>query len=237
MPTFREALRFWIRLGFINFGGPAGQIALMHREIVERRRWIPEEQFLRALNFCMLLPGPEAQQAAIYIGWLMHGTPGGVVAGAFFVIPSIFVLLFLSWLVAAHAQVPAVAGLLYGVQPVVIAVVAEAVLRIGRRALSHRALYLFAAAAFAGLYFFSVPFPLIIAAAAAAGAALQRKLPGVFQPSGHPAPAASQSGGTGPAGLKGCFAQNRFIIHLHRNNVVDKKNTCLLTGERGLRPL
>lgn len=200
MPTFRDALRFWIRLGFINFGGPAGQIALMHREIVERRRWIPEDQFLRALNFCMLLPGPEAQQAAIYIGWLMHGTPGGVVAGAFFVIPSIFVLLFLSWLVAAHAQVPAVAGLLYGVQPVVIAVVAEAVLRIGRRALSHRALYLFAAAAFAGLYFLAVPFPLIIAAAAAAGVALQRKLPGVFQPSGHPVPVASQSGGTGPDG-------------------------------------
>ncbi|MEK7283154.1 MAG: chromate efflux transporter, partial [Acidobacteriota bacterium] len=185
MATFREALRFWVKLGFINFGGPAGQIAIMHREIVERRRWIPEEQFLRALNFCMILPGPEAQQLAIYIGWLMHGTPGGVVAGVFFVLPSIFVLLFLSWLVAAHAQVPAVAGLLYGVQPVVIAVVVEAVLRIGRRALRHRALYLFAGAAFVGIYFLSIPFPLIVAAAATAGKALQRALPRVFRPAGH----------------------------------------------------
>ncbi len=186
--TFREALRFWVTLGFINFGGPAGQIALMHREIVERRRWIGEEQFLRALNFCMILPGPEAQQLAIYIGWLMHGTKGGVVAGVFFVLPSVFVLLILSWLVAAHAQVPAVAGLLYGVQPVVIAIVVEAVLHIGRRALRHRALYLFAGAAFAGIHFFSIPFPLIIAAAAAAGIVLQRALPGVFGPLRHAIP-------------------------------------------------
>ena len=206
MATFRKALRFWVKLGFINFGGPAGQIALMHREIVERRRWIPEEQFLRALNFCMILLGPEAQQLAIYIGWLMHGTPGGVVAGVFFVLPSVFVLLSLSWLVAAHAQVPAVAGLLYGVQPVVIAVVVEAVLRIGRRALRHRALYLFAGAAFVGICFLSIPFPLIVAAAAMAGIALQRALPRVFSPAGqavppghaapdaHAAPAASHPG-------------------------------------------
>ncbi len=194
MATFREALRFWVKLGCINFGGPAGQIAIMHREIVERRRWIPEEQFLRALNFCMILPGPEAQQLAIYIGWLMHGTPGGVVAGVFFVLPSVFVLLFLSWLVAAHAQVPAVAGLLYGVQPVVIAIVVEAVLRIGRRALRHRALYLFAGAAFVGIHFLSIPFPLIVAAAATAGIALQRALPRVFRPAGHAAPTASHPG-------------------------------------------
>ncbi|MBI1950114.1 MAG: chromate efflux transporter [Acidobacteria bacterium] len=198
--TFREALRFWVKLGFINFGGPAGQIALMHREIVERKRWIGEEQFLRALNFCMILPGPEAQQLAIYVGWLMHGTIGGVVAGVFFVLPSVFVLLALSWLVAAHAQVPAIGGLLYGVQPVVIAIVVEAVLRIGRRALRHRALYLFAGAAFAGIHFLSIPFPLIIAAAATAGIALQRALPGALGPprhavpAGHAAPAAARPG-------------------------------------------
>jgi len=183
--SFRSALRFWVKLGFINFGGPAGQIAIMHREIVERMRWIPEEQFQRALNFCMILPGPEAQQLAVYIGWLLHGTPGGIAAGALFVIPSIFVLLFLSWLVAAHARVPAVAGLLYGVQPVVIAIVAEAVLRIGRRALRHPALYLFAAGAFTAIYFLSVPFPLIVAVAAAAGLLLERAHPGTLHPRGQ----------------------------------------------------
>src|SRR5439155_15396012 len=148
-----------------------------HREIVERRRWIPEEQFLRALNFCMILPGPEAQQLAVYIGWLLHGAPGGITAGTLFVAPSIFVLLALSWLVAAHAQVPAVAGLLYGVQPVVIAIVAQAVLRIGRRTLRRPALYLFAAAAFIAIFFFSAPFPLIVAGAAAGGILLERALP------------------------------------------------------------
>ena len=162
--SFREALRFWVKLGFISFGGPAGQIAIMHREVVERRRWIPEEQFLRALNFAMILPGPEATQLAIYVGWLMHGTAGGVSAGALFIIPSFFVLLVLSWLVAAHAQVAAVAGILYGVQPVVIAIVAEAVFRIGRRTLRHTVLALFAAAAFVAIYVFAVPFPLIVAA-------------------------------------------------------------------------
>ena len=182
--SFREALRFWVKLGFINFGGPAGQIAIMHREIVERRRWIPEEQFLRALNFCMILPGPEAQQLAVYIGWLLHGTAGGIAAGVLFVVPSIFVLLVLSWLVAAHAQVPAVAGLLYGVQPIVFAIVAEAVLRIGRRTLHHPALYSFAAAAFIAIDFFSVPFPLIVAAAAAGGVLLERALPEAFRPRG-----------------------------------------------------
>src|SRR5882762_2825855 len=172
--SFSEALRFWVKLGFISFGGPAGQIAIMHREVVERRRWISEERFLHALNYCMLLPGPEAQQLAIYIGWLLHKTRGGIAAGVLFVVPSIFVLLGLSYLVAAHADVPAVAGLLYGVRPVVIAIVAEAVLRIGRRTLRHPALYLFAAAAFIAIAFFSVPFPLIVAAAAALGILLER---------------------------------------------------------------
>ena len=121
--SFKEALRFWTKLGFISFGGPAGQIAIMHQEVVERRKWIGEDQFLRALNFCMLLPGPEAQQLATYIGWRLHGTWGGIAAGSLFVIPSIFVMLLLSYLAVAHIDIPAVAAAFYGIQPVVVAVV------------------------------------------------------------------------------------------------------------------
>ena len=168
---FREAFWFWVKLGFINFGGPAGQIAIMHRELVDNKRWVSEQQYLRTLNFCMLLPGPEAQQVATYIGWRLHGTLGGIVAGTFFVIPSIFVLLLLSYLAVAHSDVPAINGLLYGVQPVVIAIVVEAVIRIGRRTLNHAVLVAFAVLAFVALYFFSVPFPLVILAAAIGGAA------------------------------------------------------------------
>jgi chromate transporter len=135
-------------LGFISFGGPAGQIAIMHRELVDRRRWISEERFLHALNYCMLLPGPEAQQLAIYIGWLLHRTWGGIVAGAFFVIPSIFILLALSYVYAAYGNLPAVAGVLAGFKPVVVAIVVEAVLNIGGRALKRRAHFVVAAAAF-----------------------------------------------------------------------------------------
>jgi chromate transporter len=182
---FREAFWFWVKLGFINFGGPAGQIAIMHRELVERKRWVTEGQFLRALNFCMVLPGPEAQQVATYIGWRLHGIPGGVVAGAFFVIPSIFVLLLLSWLAAAHSDVPAIGGLLYGVQPVVIAIVLSAVLRIGGRALSHGVLVAFAVAAFVAIYFLALPFPAVIAVAALGGVVLRWWLPDVFRPQGH----------------------------------------------------
>ena len=182
---FWEAFWFWVKLGFINFGGPAGQIAIMHRELVERKRWVSERQYLRTLNFCMLLPGPEAQQVATYIGWRLHGTLGGIVAGSFFVIPSIFVLLLLSWLAVAHSDVPAVTGLLYGVQPVVIAIVVEAVLRIGRRALGHAVLILFAVLAFFALYFFSIPFPIVIVAAAAGGLVLQRFVPDAFRQGGH----------------------------------------------------
>lgn len=174
---FWEAFWFWVKLGFVNFGGPAGQIALMHRELVEKRGWVSEKQYLRILNFCMLLPGPEAQQVATYIGWRLHGALGGVVAGAFFVIPSIFVLLVLSWLAVAHSDVPAITGLLYGVQPVVIAVVVEAVMRIGRRTLSHIALAGFAAASFVAIYFLSVPFPAVVLAAALGGILLGRFVP------------------------------------------------------------
>jgi chromate transporter len=177
---FKDALKFWTKLGFISFGGPAGQIAIMHQEVVEKRQWIGENPFLRALNFCMLLPGPEAQQLATYIGWRLHGTLGGIAAGSLFVIPSIFVMLLLSYLAVAHIDIPAVAAAFYGIQPVVVAVVVEAVLRIGKKALKHRVQYGFAALAFVAIYFFRVPFPYIVAGAAIGGLLMQRSLPQVF---------------------------------------------------------
>src|SRR5919107_3234090 len=183
--SFGEAFWFWVKLGFINFGGPAGQIAIMHRELVENKRWISEKQYLRTLNFCMLLPGPEAQQVATYIGWRLHGTLGGIVAGSFFVIPSIFVLWLLSYLAAAHSDVAAITGLLYGVQPVVIAIVVEAVLRIGKRTLNHTILFVFAILAFIALYFLSIPFPLVVIAAGLAGLLLSRAVPEAFLGGGH----------------------------------------------------
>ena len=177
---FKEALKFWTKLGFISFGGPAGQIAIMHQEVVDRKRWVGENQFLRALNFCMLLPGPEAQQLATYIGWRLHGTIGGIAAGTLFVIPSIFVMLLLSYLAVAHIDIPAVAAAFYGIQPVVVAVVVEAVLRIGKKALKHHVLYGFAGIAFVAIFFFKVPFPAIVAGAALGGLLMHRWLPRVF---------------------------------------------------------
>ena len=177
---FVEAFRFWVKLGFISFGGPAGQIAIMHRELVERRHWISEERFLHALNYCMLLPGPEAQQLAIYIGWLLHKTRGGIVAGAFFVIPSIFILLGLSYIYAAHGNVPVVLGVLSGFKPVVVAIVVEAVLKIGGRAIKRRAHLVIAAAAFIAIYFLRVPFPLIVLVAGLIGLAGAHRWPEVF---------------------------------------------------------
>ncbi len=178
--SFTEAFRFWVKLGFISFGGPAGQIAIMHRELVERRRWLSEERFLHALNYCMLLPGPEAQQLAIYIGWLMHRTWGGIVAGAFFVIPSIFILLGLSYVYAAYGNVPAVAGVLAGFKPVVVAIVVEAVLKIGGKAIKRRAHLAIAAAAFISIYFLQIPFPLIVLGAVLVGLVGAKFLPEVF---------------------------------------------------------
>jgi len=134
----REAFWFWLKLGFISFGGPAGQISIMHQELVERRRWISERRFLHALNYCMLLPGPEAQQLATYIGWLMHRTWGGVIAGALFVLPSLFILIALSWMYIEFGEVPVVAGLFYGIKPAVTAIVVQAAHRIGSRALPRR---------------------------------------------------------------------------------------------------
>ncbi|HKS26203.1 MAG TPA: chromate efflux transporter [Pyrinomonadaceae bacterium] len=182
--SFREAFRFWVKLGFISFGGPAGQIAIMHRELVERRRWISEDRFLHALNYCMLLPGPEATQLAIYVGWLLHRTWGGIVAGAFFVIPSILVLLLLSYVYAAYGNVQAVMGVLSGFKPVVVAIVVEAVLKIGGRALKGAAHFIIAALAFVGIYFLHVPFPLIILAAGVIGLLGVRLRPETFAQEG-----------------------------------------------------
>ncbi|HZH90297.1 MAG TPA: chromate transporter [Pyrinomonadaceae bacterium] len=196
--SFGEAFRFWVKLGFISFGGPAGQIAIMHRELVERRRWLSEERFLHALNYCMLLPGPEAQQLAIYIGWLMHRTWGGIVAGAFFVIPSIFILLALSYVYAKYGQISSVAGVLGGFKPVVVAIVVEALLKIGGRALKRRFHYLIAAAAFVGIFFLHIPFPLIVLAAGLCGLACARFRPQLLV--APPAKAAAQSTGSSVGG-------------------------------------
>ncbi len=168
-PSFAEAFRFWLKLGFISFGGPSGQIAMMHSELVERRRWIDEARFLHALNFCMLLPGPEAQQLAVYIGWLLHKIRGGVVAGALFVLPSVFILWTLSYIYVAYGNLPWVAAMFYGLKPAVLAIVAAAVIRIGRRALRNSVMWLIAAVAFVAIYFFHVPFPAIVISAGVFG--------------------------------------------------------------------
>lgn len=169
LPTFREALRFWLKLGFISFGGPTGQIAIMHTELVERKKWIGEQRFLHALNYCMLLPGPEATQLATYCGWLMHGTKGGIVAGVLFVLPAAVLLWALSWIYVAYGKVPEVEAIFYGLKPAVTAIVAAAVIKIGQRALKSPGRWAVAAVAFAALYFLKIPFPLIIAAAAVLG--------------------------------------------------------------------
>lgn len=185
--TLQEAFRFWLKLGFISFGGPAGQISIMHQELVERRRWISERRFLHALNYCMLLPGPEAQQLATYIGWLMHRTWGGVIAGALFVLPSLFILITLSWVYIAFGEVPVVAGLFYGIKPAVTAIVVQAAHRIGSRALKNNWLWGIAAASFTAIFVFNLPFPLIVLSAAVIGYVGGRLAPEKFRTGGHSA--------------------------------------------------
>ena len=185
---FAEAARFWFKLGFISFGGPAGQIALLHAELVERRRWISERRFLHALNYCMLLPGPEAQQLATYIGWLLHGKRGGIVAGALFILPSLAILIALSWVYLRFGDVPLIAGIFYGLKPAVVALVLHAAHRIGTRTLRNRWLWAIAGAAFVALFAFDAPFPAIVVAAALVGHIGGRLAPTVFE-----------IGGTGPA--------------------------------------
>jgi chromate transporter len=175
---FREALRFWVWLGFVNFGGPTGQIALMHTELVERRRWIGEGSFLHALNFAMLLPGPEAHQLAIYVGWLLNGTPGALAAGVFFLLPAFALIVALSWVYVVHGDVTWIAGIFDGLAWAVVGIVAAALLRIGGRALGHPILLVLAAAAFLGLFVFGVPFPLVVLGAGAVGLVAGTRLPG-----------------------------------------------------------
>lgn len=167
--SFWQAFLFWLKLGLISFGGPAGQIAIMHQELVERRRWISEKRFLHALNYCMVLPGPEAQQLATYIGWLLHKTRGGIAAGVLFVLPSLAILIGLSWIYIAFGDVPLVAGLFYGIKPAVTAIVVQAAHRIGSRALKNNVLWAIAAASFVAIFALNVPFPLIVVAAALIG--------------------------------------------------------------------
>jgi chromate transporter len=167
--SFREAFWYWLKLGFVSFGGPTGQIAIMHQDLVERKRWISERRFLHALNYCMVLPGPEATQLAAYIGWLMHRTWGGIIAGGLFVLPSLLILIALTWIYLAYGDVPAVAGVLYGIKPAVTAIVVFAAYRIGSRALRNGALWAIAAAAFVAIFAFQVPFPYIVLAAGALG--------------------------------------------------------------------
>lgn len=178
--SFREAWLFWFKLGWISFGGPAGQIAIMHTELVERRRWISERRFLHALNYCMVLPGPEAQQLATYIGWLMHRTWGGIVAGALFVLPSLLILMVLSWLYLAFGHVSLVAGLFYGIKPAVTAIVLQAAYRIGLRTLKNSSLWVIAVASFVAMAIFQIPFPAILLTAALIGYIGGRMAPAQF---------------------------------------------------------
>ncbi|MBZ9884530.1 chromate efflux transporter [Mesorhizobium sp. CA10] len=185
VPSFREATRLWAKIGLLSFGGPAGQIALMHKELVEERRWIGEERFLHALNYCMLLPGPEAQQLAVYIGWLLHRTAGGLVAGSLFVLPGALVMLGLSSFYMLYNDAPVVEALFFGVKAAVLAVVVEAVIRIGKRALKNRAMIVIAVAAFLAIYVARVPFPLIVLAAGLIGWIGNRFAPRLFSGSAH----------------------------------------------------
>jgi len=181
---FAEAFRFWLRLGFISFGGPAGQIAIMHTELVEQKRWISEKRFLHALNYCMVLPGPEAQQLATYIGWLMHRTWGGIVAGGLFVLPSLFILIALSWIYLAFGQVPVVAGIFYGIKPAVTALVLHAAYRIGLRVLKNVWMWAIAALAFLAIFALQLPFPAIVLVAALIGYLGGRVRPELFAAGG-----------------------------------------------------
>jgi chromate transporter len=191
--SFWQAFTFWLKLGFISFGGPAGQIAVMHQELVERRRWISEKRFLHALNYCMVLPGPEAQQLATYIGWLMHRTAGGITAGLLFLLPSLFILIILSWVYVAYGNVPWVAGLFYGIKPAVAAIVVQAVHRIGGRALKNGVLWAIAAASFVAIFALHVPFPLIVLCAALVGYVGGRVAPALFTAGGGHGNAAASS--------------------------------------------
>lgn len=213
------AFLYWLKLGFVSFGGPAGQISMMHTELVERRRWISEHRFLHALNYTMVLPGPEAQQLATYIGWLMHGTLGGIMAGVLFVLPSLFILIALTWIYLAYGDVPVVAGVLYGIKPAVTAIVVFAAYRIGSRALRNGLLWAMAAAAFVAIFALHVPFPYIVLAAGIIGFIGGRIAPHKFKAGGGHG-AAGKSFGSAlidddtPAPSWTRFSKRSTIIHV-----------------------
>lgn len=192
-PSFWEAFKFWLKLGFISFGGPAGQIAIMHQELVERRRWVSEPQFLHALNFCMVLPGPEAQQLATYLGWILHRTWGGIVAGTLFILPSFFILIALAWIYLRFGHLTVVEGIFYGIKPAVVAIIVHACWRIGRRTITHRLLLAIALAAFTAIYVFNIAFPYIILCAALIGGLSAKRWPHIFHSSAHGAHTPSPS--------------------------------------------
>ena len=183
-PSFREAFLYWLKLGFISFGGPAGQIAIMHQELVEKRRWISEHRFLHALNYCMVLPGPEAQQLAIYIGWLLHRTWGGIVAGTLFVLPSLFILAALTYVYMAFGDVTFVQGVFNGIKPAVVAIVVFAAWRIGSRALKNKLLWAMAALSFIAIFALKVPFPYIVIGAGILGFIGGKLMPDKFKVGG-----------------------------------------------------
>ncbi|MCK6507752.1 chromate efflux transporter [Myxococcota bacterium] len=195
-PTLREATAVWLRVAALSFGGPAGQIAVMHRILVDEKRWIGEARFLHALNYCMLLPGPEAQQLATYVGWLLHGTRGGLVAGWLFVLPGFLSILALSLLYTSFGHLDPVAGLFFGLKAAVLAVVVEAVQRIGKRVLKNGAMVAVAVASFVGIFFFGLPFPLLVLGAGLVGAVGDRFRPDLFEVvKGHAAPGGGSGGG------------------------------------------
>ena len=183
-PTLRQAFWYWLKLGFISFGGPAGQIAIMHTDLVEKKRWISEKRFFHALNYCMVLPGPEAQQLATYIGWLMHKTRGGLLAGGLFVLPSLLILLIFSYVYMRFGSTPVVAGVLYGIKPAVVAIVLFAAYRIGSRSLKNKVLWVIAAASFLAITLLQLPFPLIVISAALIGYLGNHYVPTLFSGSG-----------------------------------------------------
>jgi chromate transporter len=214
-----EAFLYWLKLGFISFGGPAGQISMMHTELVERRRWISEHRFLHALNYTMVLPGPEAQQLATYIGWLMHGTLGGIMAGVLFVLPSLLILIALTWIYLAYGDLPVVAGILYGIKPAVTAIVVFAAWRIGSRALKNGVLWAMAAAAFVAIFALDVPFPYIVLAAGIIGYIGGRIAPDRFRAGGGHGASGRSYGPTliddhTPLPERARFAWRSAIVHV-----------------------
>ena len=192
---FREALKFWAKLGFISFGGPAGQIAVLHQELVEKRRWISERRFLHALNYCMLLPGPEAQQLVTYIGWLMHRSWGGILAGTLFVLPSLFILIALSWIYLSFGQVPWIAAIFFGIKPAVTAIVLHAAVRIGKRTIHNQVLQWIALGSFLAIFILNLAFPIIVLIAGIIGFWGGKRYPQYFQQNHSHGKAADQSFG------------------------------------------